>query len=554
MRHRSSFVALLWAGVCAALLSLAGCTGDLEDGPLGPDGVGPRLPPVDCEGADPLVPSERVPRLTFEQYDRAVRDLVGLDVHPASELGGDPGDVFTRQLVDGLEAAAADVAAQLVADDAALARVMPCMPASAADEAACASELIRSFGRRAYRRPLSEAERARYELLFADRAMLTASGTFLEGVQLIVEAFLQSPGFLLRVEQSTTVRDGRIPLTPYELAQRLSFALWGSVPDDVLLDAAESGALASPDEVRRQAERMLGEPAARELVAGEHRVWLGMEGAYAHFWTNVRRDSHPEFAGITDEDLATDVLGSLDRAVFEDDGSVVDLLTTTRGMVNERTAPLYGLSGPFSGWTPVDLTDRPGVLTRVGFLASHARATRSSLIYRGAFVVRRLLCEEVGTPPAGAESTPLPETSGLVTTRDRVDAMTSGGTCASCHTHRINPAGYALEGFDEVGRARALDNGEPVDTTGSIQVGAETLAYEDPATFATALAESPSVQRCYVRRWVELTFDRDMAREDRCVVNDLADRLSTPGYGVRDMLLDLVVTDGFLHRSPTEME
>jgi hypothetical protein len=537
-------------------LGLAACVGELGAGPAGPTGVGPRPRPVDCASGTAIAPSDRLPRLTFDQYDRAVSALVGIAVRPSAELGGDPGDVFTRQLLDGIETAARSVAEQLAADDAAFARIAPCTPASAAEETACASTVIATFGRRAYRRPLSDAETAAYAALFADRATLTETGSFREGIALLVEAFLQSPGFLLRAERSTEVRDGRIPLSSFELAQRLAFALWGSVPDDELLDAAATGALASPDEVRRQAERLLADPQARDLVRAEHRHWLGMEGSYAHFWTNVRRDSHPEFAGVTDADLHDDVLRSLERIALDDDGGLRELLTSPRAVVNERTAPLYGLTETFTGWTPVDLDPeaRPGLLTRAGFLASHARSSRPSLIYRGAFVVQRILCEPIGSPPAGAESTPLPETAGLVTTRERIDAMTSSGACTGCHHGRINPAGYAFEGFDEIGRARTIDNGAPVDTTGTLRVGAEDIAYDDPASFARELADSSQAQACYARRWVEFTYDRDAAAEDACTIGALGDRLSEEGYSVRDLLIELVQTDAFLYRAATEAE
>jgi hypothetical protein len=542
----------------SCLLMLSACSGRLDDGPVGANGVTrmPPEPPVDCTSTTAIAPSDRAPRLTYDQYDRAVSDLLQLDLAPSTELPGDPGNTFTGTLVDGLEAAAADVASRLAADDAAFSRVVGCTPASAAEESACATTFVRTFGRRAYRRPLTTEEAARYDGLFTDRAMLTETGSFREGITLLVEAFVQSPGFLLRVERSTTVTDGRIPLSQYEVAQRLAFSLWGSVADDELLDAAEAGTLGSREGVLVQATRMLEDPRARALVTQEHRTWLGMESADGAIWSNVRRDARPEFAGVTDDDLHGDVLGSLEHVAFDLDGGLRELLTSPAAVVNARTAALYGLTGTFTDWTPVmlDANERPGLLTRIGFLASHARSTRSSLIYRGAFVVRHLLCEPIGNPPAGAESTPLPETAGLVTTRERIDAMTSGAGCANCHHERINPAGYALESFDEIGAFRALDNGGAVDTSGMLTVGTEALGYEDAGSFGTVLAETPAVQRCYAQRWLEFTYARPATEEDGCTASTLGDRLSEDGYSVRDMLADLVQTDAFLNRAATEAE
>ncbi len=548
---RPLLVALLL--VSASPFGAAGCTGNIEGGAAGPMGVGPRPMPVDCMAGTAIAPSERAPRITYAQYDQAVSDLVGVPLAPSAELGGDPGDVFTRTLVDGLAAAAASTATRVASDDALFMRVFGCAAAGAADEVACLRGFLATFGRRAYRRPLSMEESARYESLFVDRAMLTATGTFREGMELVLEAMLQSPGFLLRVERSTAVAGGRIPLSQYEVAQRLAFTLWGSVADDPLLDAAEMGQLGTREGVLAQATRMLEDPRARSLVTTEHRSWLGMDGSYGAIWSNVRR-SDPLFAEITDDDLHGDVLRTLSHVAFELDGGLRELLTSPAAVVNARTAAIYGVSGTFADWTAVTLdpVERPGLLTRVGFLASHARSTRSSLIYRGAFVVRHLLCQPIGNPPAGAESTPLPDTSGLVTTRQRIDAITGAGLCATCHRTLVNPAGYALESFDELGRFRTMDNGAPVDTTGTFEIGSESLDYTDAASFGQLLAETPRAQECYAQRWVEFTYDRSVAAEDRCDIQRLGDRLSEDGYSVRDLLADLVTTDTFLHRAATE--
>jgi hypothetical protein len=141
-----------------------------------------------------------------------------------------------------------------------------------------------------------------------------------------------------------------------------------------------------------------------------------------------------------------------------------------------------------------------------------------------------------------------------VTTRQRIDAMTGSSVCASCHHYRINPAGYAFEGFDELGRARDTDNGAAVDTAGTFAMVAGDIAYSDAASFAAELAESEEAQSCYARRWIEFTYDRDAAREDRCAIEDLGARLSEPGYSVRDLLLDLVQTDAFLNRGAVEAD
>jgi len=549
------------------LLSLVvGCSGAIGDPaastptPGGPDRDAGTSGPTAC--TDERFPvSPRLQRLSFAQYDRTVSELLGTPVTPSTELGPQV-DEITPDLLNGLESAAEGLAARTTGDPAALARILPCAPTG--DGTACARQMITALGRRAYRRSLTEPELTRLLALFTDRALLTPRGTFEDGIGLMLEAVLQSPYFLVRSEISEISEGaaaGRVRLSGSEMASRLSYALWNGPPDEALLAAAAGGVLDTTDGVRAQATRMLTEPAgvtrARQMVRASTRDWLGMEGAYAQFWSNTQRDPalYPAFYAGIDADFREDVLRFADHVIFDEQGSFRDLFTSPTAVVNARLAPIYEVTGTFTDWTPVQLDPdlRPGLLTRAGFVGTHGRFSRGSLIFRGAFVLKRIFCQELGSPPAGAEDTPLPAVgTNLVTTRQRVEAITAAPQCATCHTHRINPAGFAFESYDAIGRYRTTDNGAPVDPRGSIQVGGKLETYDSPKAYAEILAASREAQRCYVSRFAQFTF-ADAGVELGCDTQRLADRLGEDGATVRDFLIDFVSSDAFVMRSTVEV-
>lgn len=544
------------ARVTAAALALGalagGCLGTLDDMPSGPRG-GPRTRgPSSC---DDLPETSRVPRLTHEQYDRTVADLLGApDLRPSEMLPPDTTGPIDARLWDGYRVAAERVAAELTARSGALSALLPCTPSG--DGAACAHDFVVAFGRRAFRRPLSSDEVARFDALFAQRAALTDGGSFDEGVALLVEAFLQSPSFLLRAERSTERDGARIPLEDHDVASRLSYMLWNSMPDDTLLDAADQGQLSSREQIRAQAERMLGDPRARRMVEAFHRRWLHMEGSDAARWSEIVRDParYPGFREEMVPLLRDETLRFVDHVVFEREAGFAALITEPTAFVNRDLAPLYGLDASSYGDTlepvPLDPTERAGIFTRLGFLASHAMYDRTSPILRGAYLQKEVLCLELGAPPPGAEMTPLPTPSpGLVTTRQRVNEQTSSPACASCHEQYINPVGFAFEHFDALGAYRALDNGEPVDASGTAMLGgAEETSFTSATDLSEAIARSPTALRCYARQWVRYAYARQSAA-DRCTIEQLGARLGEDGYSILDLLVDLTQTDAFRHRA-----
>jgi MYXO-CTERM domain-containing protein len=445
--------------------------------------------------------------------------------------------------------AATTLAAQFMADEAARARVLPCSEPS--DE--CALEVITEFGLRAFRRPLLLQEVADYQQLYDERATLTASGTFEEALQLIVEAFLQSPAFLLRTEISQDVdEEGYFILSHYEVASRLSYMLWQSMPDPELFDAAAAGVLQTQEQVLEQALRMVQDPKARTMVSAFHQFYARM-GENTR-WGAVDRDTEkfPLFSSELVPAMLEETRLVFDEITFSG-GTFEDLLTSPVAFVNAALAPVYGLDPSAFGAefvkVELDPAQRPGVFTRAGFLASYSYADRTAPILRGAFLLKEVLCTQIGDPTPEAVQTPLPTEPELVTNRQRVAAQTGGeASCLACHADYINPLGYALEAFDAVGAAQTLDNGAPVDTSAQLTFGSSVVDVAGPADLMNELAHSPQAQRCYAQKWVSYAYERVANPQDACLVEALASSMAAGDYPISQLLADLTRSDSFLRR------
>ena len=348
-------------------------------------------------------------------------------------------------------------------------RLFVCRPTGPDDEDACATEVLQTLARRAYRRPVTGDD---VEVLRGFYREGRRAGSFATGIQRALEMMLVDPEFLFRVERDPVgVAPGTAyRLTDLELASRLSFFLWSSIPDDELLDAAVDGRLSDPAELERQARRMLADPRSSVLVS-----------SFAAQWLHLRRmgsvtpdvNTFPAF----DENLRTAFIRETELFLdsqLRDDRSVVDLLSADYTFVNERLAWHYGLANVYgSRFRRVTLDDerRRGLLGHGSILTVTSLATRTSPVVRGKWVLENLL----GTPPPPPppDVPPLPESAGgetLTSMRERMEAHRANPICASCHT-RMDPIGFALEHFDAVGRWRDTEGGTPIDTSGTLPDG-----------------------------------------------------------------------------------
>jgi hypothetical protein len=563
-----------WTSRIVVLATLAaGCTGAIgsDDGSSGSGagaasgagagsgagtggGAGAAVDPTVCVPGIPQ--TSQLPRLTREQYDNTISDLMGLGGNPSSMLAPDAQGSVDRRAWDGYQAAAEALSAQVMANADVRARVIPC----AVDDAACARQFIEQFGMRVFRRPLTPEEVTRFENLYTNRAQITATGSFDEAAELIIRAFLMSPSFLTRAEIAEQPDGDRLALSGYEVASRLSYMLWNSMPDDALFNAAAAGTLSTREGVLAEAQRMIGDVRTRARVGAFHRQWAGMnDGA---LWTEVDRATnlYPAFNQAQIPAMTRETELFFEHLVFDQGGSFQDLLTQPVAFVNSDLAPLYGLDPSQYGadFQRVDLdpATRAGVFTRIGFLMSHGLYDRTSPILRGAFIQKKILCTPIGAPPPEAESTPLPTTADLTTNRQRVDAQTSGSTCAGCHHSLINPTGFAMEAYDAIGAHQVTEpgSGAPIDTAAAVLIGDATVNVQGPVDLFQAIAGSAEAQLCYARHWVQAAYERSLTNEDSCTAESLASKLTEDGYTVLNLVADLTQADSFRYRAiPSEV-
>jgi hypothetical protein len=496
----------------------------------------------------------RLVRLTHAQYDNSVRALTGLDVRPSADFPIDQNQAGFDRGIDlqagdvlgkAYRTAAETLAAAVIGNATAFGKVVGCDPAGGN---ACRDAFITGFGRRAFRRPLTDAEKTPLANLFGQGPALidgTASD-FHKGVQLVLEALLQSPNFIYRPELGTQVSGGVIALGGYEMASRLSFFIANSPPDDALLDAAAAGQLATADGVAAQAQRLIATDAARETVRDFHHQWLLMDAAANHLtkdskYPTVTPDLAPALAEETERFIA--------EVTFTQGKGFVSLMTAPFTFVNATTAPLYGVSGSFgTGLTRVDLdpTRRAGLFTQLGFLATRAYTNQSSPIHRGAFIQRSVLCAAIPDPPPNVPE--LPPLMATQTTRQQVDMHTAPVECASCHHQYINPVGFGFENYDAAGVFRTMENGVTIDATGTLAGTAARTPFTDAVSESAAIAASPEAQRCYSATWMRYAYGRADGVTDSCAVQVLGSRLANDSYKITDLMVDITRTTAFMYR------
>ena len=506
--------------------------------------------------------TSQVPRLTNAQYDRVVNDLLGVqtlkasnNVQPSTILATDQDGGLTDLGWSSYQSVADMIATQVMADATLKKNFMKCTPAG--DGKACLHDTIIQFGRKAFRRPLTTDEVARFDKLVTDGPTITATGAVDEIAATLLYAFLVSPSFITRGEANETADgSGNYQLSSHEVAQRLSFMLWGSIPDDALNTAADSNQLATPAQILQQAQRMLTSDKARLKIADFHRSYILM-GPNTR-WDNINKDAtiFTSFSPAMVPTLMGETEKFFDAVAMVKKGTFQDLFLSPVAFVNATTAPLYGLSA--SGFTNdyketnLDATQRPGFLTRVGFLNAYAFYNRTSPIHRGAFIMKQVLGTPIATPPPGAEATALPAASAdLNTNRKQVDAQTTGGVCESCHHGFINPAGFAMEAFDAVGnwQTKEKSTGAAIDTASDIVIDGVVTHINGPADLMQKIAASPMAQHRYAERLTSFMFERDGEALDCGTVNDLAAKIAPGGYTLQSLITDLTQTPQFRTRA-----
>ncbi len=431
-------------------------------------------------------------------------------------------------------------AAEVIAEKAAQATgFLPCDPASAG-ELACAQTFIESFGAKAYRRSLTDAEQQTYEDIYTKAA--TDYG-FSTGIEWVVFSMLQSTQFLYRVELGQAQTGTSTQPTPTEMASRLSYLIWQSGPDAALLDAAESGELSTPAQLEAQARVMLQDPKAARLLQ-YFEQWLDTDTL-----EGLQRD--PAVYSNVDPNLGSMLQQETEAFVGEllkNGGTFEELLTAPYTYANSTLAQHYGFSGATgSDFVKVSAPGRSGVLTQ-GMMVVHDKATRTSIVRRGLKVRTDLLCELVPAPPPNV-LTNLESQGTDLSQRDRLELHRSEPSCAGCH-ELMDPIGVVFESFDAVGRFRTMDeSGEAVTTTSTI---AQTLDIDgdvaNAAELGQKLAQSAEAQSCYVLQNFRFFYGRDVTTTDQCSMAQLLKAFDGKQHNLAELVVALTQTDAFRYR------
>jgi hypothetical protein len=475
-----------------------------------------------------------------------MRDIFGDETAPAAKvLSEDEYNPFdndytlqraSRALIDSLEAFAESVAARAVSADN-RERVVPCAPADAGDTA-CFTQTIEALGRRLFRRPLGEDEVAAYLTLqeFSTEDNPAAYNDFYTGVELVIRSMLQDPEFLYRIEVGTAEADPDVRrLDDYEIATRLGFLLWGSTPSDDLLDAAAEGALSDAARRRELAEELLEDQRARDALHRFHAMWLGYRAI-------------PHDAELTAAfELETSHL--IDRVVFDEPSSYLDLFLSSETYLNDRLAEQYALPRPSGGegWVPYGSSGRAGILSHGSVLAAFSKFSDTSPTQRGIFVQTRLLCNRVLPPPANVNVDQPPSSDDAVCKYDRYAAHRETPSCAGCHSE-LDPIGFGLEAYDVGGRLRESDDGHPeCEITGDGELPGYGT-FNGPRELAERLVESGEITGCFVQHLLSYAIGRPVHESEGAVVNELTLAFESEDFAAKELLLDYVASERFALR------
>jgi hypothetical protein len=428
--------------------------------------------------------------------------------------------------------------------------IFVCQPKVQAAENACATKILSRMARLAYRRPATERDvRTLLEFFASGRE---DGGSFDSGIQYALERLIVDPDFLLRVHRDpVSVAAGRTAyrLSDLEVASRLSFFLWSSIPDERLLEAAERGQLTTPAVLEQQVRRMLADPRATDALVNN----------FAAQWLNLRRvgdvlvdpDRYPDF----DDNLLQAFKKETELFVastLREDRSVKELLNATYTFVNERLARHYGIPGVYgSRFRRVTLTNpdqRGGLLAEGALLATTSYPDRTSPVLRGKWLVNNIFGLPVPPPPPGVD-TNLADKPGAkpVSMRERLAEHRANPSCASCHSI-IDPLGFALENFDAIGGWRTIDeSGKPVDANGTTVSGAKV---EGLSGLRALLLEQPEqFPRTVTEKLMAYALGRRLEYYDRPTVRRIVRDAAARDYRWSSLILGIVESPAFLMRA-----
>jgi hypothetical protein len=410
-----------------------------------------------------------------------------------------------------------------------------------------AREILTNFARKAYRRPVRDEEVARLTH-FVELAM-SNGGNFLEGIQAAVQAALVSPHFLFRWElDPEAITPGEIrSLTDFEIASRLSYFLWSSMPDDELFSVAESGELLKGDHLEKQIARMLKDWRARALVENFGGQWLQLHNVY-----DVDPDPKrfPQFSWELREDMRRETFAFLE-AIIKEDRSVLDLVDARFTFLNERLARHYGIEGvKGNDFRRVDLpadSPRGGVLTMGSVLLATSMPTRTSPVIRGKWILEQILGTHPPPPPPNVPPLDAKHIDQNLPLKQRLAIHRESVDCAGCHA-RIDPIGFALENFDAIGAFRTMDGPNPVDASGTLPNGTEINGAGD----LKKVIKGDKFVHALAHNMMIYALGRGLERYDRKSLEHVVESARKNDYKVTALISAIVRSEPFLKRKTLE--
>lgn len=548
-------------GCVAGLALLAACSGqiadpsDLRETPARA-GSSPAAVSGEPAAATSSSPGRTGPRrLTHVEYDNTVHDLLGTEQKLAARFAAEEADGFdniasaldvTPSQFESYFNAADTLATEFFADSKRRDAALGCTP-SGSDGGACLDKLLKGLGTRVYRRPLSAEESAGLKAAYGRARGLGESE--LGAAQHVLTAMLSSAAFLYRSEPPDLTAGAPLEraLGGYELATRLSYLLWSSLPDAELFRLAADGSLIRSEVLTQQLSRMLADPRAQAFVDNFAGQWLGMRTLAQH---EVLSEVYPDF----DPPLRAAMLAELRAYIAEflfEDRPLDDFLRADLHFVDKRLAAHYGIAAPAgSGMTRTEqrIGERRGFVGLASFLTLSSFAQRTSPTLRAKWILEQLLCSPVPPPPANVipalEGERPGEAAAIDNVRERLEQHRKNPACAGCH-NLMDPLGLALESFDGIGKSRTqYDSGDAVDTHAMLPDG---TPIDGPVALAGVLADDPRFLRCVTQKLLTYTLGRTLDEEPALVDSTLQ---AFRERGTLRALLEVVVTSSAFRAQP----
>ncbi len=516
-------------------------------------------PPID--GCNlPVASSAPLRRLSNFEYANTVAALLGADALPrATQLPTESGGYGnntnyqypSRLTVEQYHHAAKQIVANALSTPELRQAHFACLDdITPEDEEACVRSIIDDFGAAAFRRPLDATT---VDELVSLQTDLRGNGTFEQSIASLLEAMLQGPDFLYRLEFGVPGAEPNL-LRPdgYEMASRLSYLLWGTMPDAELRAAAEGGQLDTAAGVLAQATRLIADQQVRPVAAEFFNGFIGLE----YLVQRPVPESLPEFSEPVSSLLFRETLGFLEHELFEGSGSWREALTAPYVFANEELATYYGIEGVTGPQFRVvevepEVTHRRGLLTQGSVLMGTSTGEYTNPFRRGHFVAVRLMCFDLPPPPNILPTVPEPEVSMLATTRERFTQTTlADPTCALCHMH-TDPIGFALENYDAGALWREQENGVVIDSGASTPVLGQ---FSGPDDLIAKVAAHDNTYACFANNWAEFGYGRELDPVlDRCTLAQLEQAFEGSGYQLKALLAELTQTDAFLYLPTPEV-